>query len=602
MKKIKKHITFILILFLAICQISINVNAYPKDEVVNIIDYKTVEENGEPDSYDVLVELDDFEKDERVPCLRTSIETVLYGKNKLFNINFFDKSKTTNDEGIERWNKIRNIVVTVFQISTYIAYALTLTVLIYITLILATQGLTDKNILPMSSNILQKLTNKKNNPKSRTIEKKLIEQWIITVAMVAFVPFALSAIYYFSNSMINMIYDPPVSEDSDVETNYITVYAKYRVKPKKTSSTTSSSTSTLGSNNSSTNSSNNTSGTATSAESAKQMRQAVVDFAASFNNLGVPGGYCEMWVERVYNTVLGRSIPLQCCAHHGGQAANATQSVAIVPGAAVFSYKSSGGVMCSGCGQDAGHVGIYIGDGKIASCTGGGTNGVSIHTIEEWQQSWLYSGWGWLPGTEDLAVGAEADDLSARVTASNVGSAQVSDQKEEVDDTEYYFKTNLEGLLLYQTQYKGNVSKIKDRVPGALIFGMILTIFKYFLYIIFFIGMIIMGTITAISPILALIHGIMKLTSGRGILQKVFIIYLYVSFLRPIVGILYHIFVIDHFVYNNNIIWRIGVAIAVTISYIVGSIMYLLKSLEIKDIGAAIKKKVQKLKAMAFRI
>ena len=57
MKNIKKKIITIIIIILAICQITNKVNGYTRDEVINIIDYQVIEddENSEDVDYDVLV-------------------------------------------------------------------------------------------------------------------------------------------------------------------------------------------------------------------------------------------------------------------------------------------------------------------------------------------------------------------------------------------------------------------------------------------------------------------------------------------------------------------------------------------------------------------
>ena len=43
------------------------------------------------------------------------------------------------------------------------------------------------------------------------------------------------------------------------------------------------------------------------------------------------------------------------------------------------------------CGRNAGHVGIYIGNGQIISNIGGTT----IDTVEGWTAYYGFGGWGW---------------------------------------------------------------------------------------------------------------------------------------------------------------------------------------------------------------
>ena len=270
--------------------------------------------------------------------------------------------------------------------------------------------------------------------------------------------------------------------------------------------------------------------TTTSSGDAATLRQKVVDQAKSLDNLGASGGYCEMWVELVYRTALNRpEIPYQNCAHEAGQKAvnSSTSTDNIVPGAAVFSFRSSSGTVDSACGQDAGHVGIYIGDGQIASCTGRGSTGVVICTIDEWKQSWDFSCWGWLPGTEDLADGAVGD--------SN-GSSGI--QTKTVD---YYFDTNLEGLLMFQSQYNSKEHPLKAGIN--MIAGMVVTFFKSVLYCIFISRTLLIAGISVITPILILINAFIKIGGGKSFIGNWIKLYLYLVLLRPVIAFVYYVLI-----------------------------------------------------------
>ena len=77
--KILKKILIITIILLAICQLNNNVYAYTIDEVKEIINYKTVDEDGEPEHYDVLMDSSEMIETVKFPCIQTKIEDVLYG-------------------------------------------------------------------------------------------------------------------------------------------------------------------------------------------------------------------------------------------------------------------------------------------------------------------------------------------------------------------------------------------------------------------------------------------------------------------------------------------------------------------------------------------
>ena len=71
----------------------------------------------------------------------------------------------------------------------------------------------------------------------------------------------------------------------------------------------------------------------------------VLNQAKLQDNLGVSPGMCARWVRLTYNKALNKSIQSYCCAHNAAlHAINAsTDSSNIIPGAAVFSYRSASG-------------------------------------------------------------------------------------------------------------------------------------------------------------------------------------------------------------------------------------------------------------------
>ncbi|MDD7511962.1 MAG: phage tail tip lysozyme [Peptostreptococcaceae bacterium] len=95
---------------------------------------------------------------------------------------------------------------------------------------------------------------------------------------------------------------------------------------------------------------------------------------------------CEAWVNDVYKRA-GLHYNCSCCAAHSREI-NHAQGGKIPVGAVIYSSPSyKAGVRCS-CGRDAGHVGIYIGDGKIA-----GSQMPYIMTMEQWNNACGYGGW-----------------------------------------------------------------------------------------------------------------------------------------------------------------------------------------------------------------
>ncbi len=67
-------------------------------------------------------------------------------------------------------------------------------------------------------------------------------------------------------------------------------------------------------------------------------------------------------------------------------------------GACVYghSYIRANGNQAMCGGHEAGHVGIYIGDGKVASNVGG----IRIESLDSWTGTFGWKGWGWNGGTD----------------------------------------------------------------------------------------------------------------------------------------------------------------------------------------------------------
>ena len=124
------------------------------------------------------------------------------------------------------------------------------------------------------------------------------------------------------------------------------------------------------------------------------VQQRIVAIAEDYQNYGItaPAGYCEMWAEQVYRAA-GVQVNNWCCAGRN-RVTNvvSTDSSNIPVGAMVYNdpavYNSH--TTCS-CGMNAGHVGIYIGNGMIISNIGGS----STDTLESWTSYYGFGGWGW---------------------------------------------------------------------------------------------------------------------------------------------------------------------------------------------------------------
>ena len=95
---------------------------------------------------------------------------------------------------------------------------------------------------------------------------------------------------------------------------------------------------------------------------------------------------CEGWVCDTYRKA-GLHYSASCCASHARERF-AIKTGKIPIGAVIYSSKGyKSGVRCS-CGRDAGHVAIYIGDGKVA-----GSQTPYIMDINDWIALCGYGGY-----------------------------------------------------------------------------------------------------------------------------------------------------------------------------------------------------------------
>ena len=116
------------------------------------------------------------------------------------------------------------------------------------------------------------------------------------------------------------------------------------------------------------------------------MQSKIQQIAASRNTLGCSQGFCQKWVANVYQKA-GQTRTSTCCASEARRRWKVSDSKDNIPiGATVYVQHSWSRKKC-GCGKDAGHVGIYIGNGQIASNEGG----ITYKTISQWERTY---GWG----------------------------------------------------------------------------------------------------------------------------------------------------------------------------------------------------------------
>ena len=119
------------------------------------------------------------------------------------------------------------------------------------------------------------------------------------------------------------------------------------------------------------------------------MQRKIAMIAAMGDDFGTGRGWCQAWVRKVYLKATGVASS-DCCAKKCRDKW-AVKTATIPVGAAIYSSdKYSSSVTCS-CGRNAGHVGIYIGNNKVASNVGG----IRIESLDSWNRTFGYGGWSW---------------------------------------------------------------------------------------------------------------------------------------------------------------------------------------------------------------
>lgn len=186
MKKICKFIIIIICVFMAICQIEANVYAYTLDEVKELINYTIIEEGTEPEYYDILIDAKDFSNYEELPCVTTSIEDILFESKGIVDINFLNVNSSNENED---WQEISQRVQRFFKVFWYVSFAIMMTILIYIAIVIVSSSISKKtSFLPLSQIFKDTKDDKEKSPKEFIKEKKFIEQYITSFIILGLLP------------------------------------------------------------------------------------------------------------------------------------------------------------------------------------------------------------------------------------------------------------------------------------------------------------------------------------------------------------------------------------------------------------------------------
>lgn len=121
------------------------------------------------------------------------------------------------------------------------------------------------------------------------------------------------------------------------------------------------------------------------------------EIALSLDDQGCPVGMCQAWVANVYQAAGQSPRQSRACATEAGNAFIISASKDNIPvGATVYGHSYNYNAKCGS--HDAGHVGIYVGNGMVVSRE----NKVQIKSFTQWTTNYGWRGWGW-NGNQDFS-------------------------------------------------------------------------------------------------------------------------------------------------------------------------------------------------------
>lgn len=136
-------------------------------------------------------------------------------------------------------------------------------------------------------------------------------------------------------------------------------------------------------------------GATTTNSNGNDVQKKIAEIASKKDPFGTGQGWCQAWVEEVYVRATGQERTWVACATEAANKYVVSKDKSNIPlGACVYGHAyiaADGSQAQCGNGHEAGHVGIYVGNGQIASNVGG----IQIESIDSWTATYGWKGWGW---------------------------------------------------------------------------------------------------------------------------------------------------------------------------------------------------------------
>ena len=581
MKKLNKIIILTLCIYMAICQINNKIYSYSKKEILSIIEYQTVEENGEPTPPYVEINADDLKEEIEFPVIQAGIDYVLFGNSDFSNINLLglnlnNKNKMdlryTNLKETSKihskWINLSNLTKKFLKLNIYIATAALLPLLIYLAVIMVKESISkDGFSLPGED-----LKIKKRSIRGRLRDKIMLEQWVKSVALIPLIILAMNLVITFADAVSSAV----LSNNKDV-IKPITVYIK------------------AGKNSSADDIPNlpedldnlqakdlfswgeiayqhtdqpegleaqeyifNTIGSLVNIAHAKfPMKKSLVIAQVVLESGWVSGHDNSNHIQSDHNNIIGINAYAELTSPETTWAKKGSQTVTIsMPhdnGAthrdeAVKHYDN-----LYDCVED--YMGQFIFHHPQESF--GDYNDIAnyeryIHgytpTKDAGRDMFIYY------QDQIKKYNLERFDNMPDTPVGTKGALKTG-----------YFNTNLEGLYMMESQYRWEDFTLHNLM--YIVCGIILTFAKWVLFFIFLVRVGIIFILMITAPIIIIIDAIKKTHMNNGILLKWLVLYAYFVFLKPVIGLIYYALTkINTRTVVENPFWILAIIIVVFIS------------------------------------
>ena len=185
---------------------------------------------------------------------------------------------------------------------------------------------------------------------------------------------------------------------------------------------------------------------------------------AAKNTPTTVSGHCLEWVDNVYHNS-GVGVERLCCAYNAFLKHGVSTDLSNIPVGAAIYGTGSGRYTCGSCGNSCGHVGIYIGNGKVMHSIGY----VETISLTEWGKRYNVAtvngkkgilGWGWEDGNKTRGASGVSGTSATTPPANYTGQLDNS----QSGDGYAAVYTSSSGLTYRNyKQYEGSYSRNKFR-------------------------------------------------------------------------------------------------------------------------------------------